>query len=64
MTRSRPGLPMGATHWAAPTDHRTACGKWALDEDGTTRLLETDADIDGVSCRSCRRASCRRGGLS
>jgi hypothetical protein len=59
MSRNRPGLSMGVTHWAAPTDHRTACGKWALDTDGTTRLLETDADIDGVSCKSCLRCARR-----
>jgi hypothetical protein len=53
--RNQPGVSMGAVHWAAPSDHRTACGRWAKDDDGT-QLLETDADKELVTCRNCKRA--------
>jgi hypothetical protein len=53
---NRPGESMGRVHLAAPTDARTACGRWALDPDGTTRRLETDTDAEQVSCRACLRS--------
>lgn len=60
MTRNLPGLSMGAVHLAAPHDHKTACGKWALDTDGSTRRLETDHREEQVSCKTCLRILARR----
>lgn len=48
----------GLVHYAAPTDNRTACGRWALADNGE-RLLETDTRAEELSCKACRRIALR-----
>ena len=45
-------------HKGGPYDVKTACGKFALLEDGT-RLLETDTDPDQIGCKQCLRSGAR-----